>query len=86
MDRKLLCIAIIFLIVFGVILNIIGQAFAYEKLYPNPKTKAKETLAMQKAALWCTNLSYLMAGTALLCILCCLCCRDVEFGKGKDEY
>jgi len=81
-----MCIVICVMIGLGGALNIVGQALAYEKLYP-PKTPGKQEMErMAKASLWCVNLSYLMGAVALLLILCCLCCRDVTFGKhGKDD-
>lgn len=86
MDRKMMCISICILIVLGAVLYIVAQALESRDMkHPGSKT---HDLAMRRAAIWCTQLSYLMGAVALLLILCCLCCRDVDFGSRhiKDDY
>lgn len=83
----MMCISICVMICLGAALYVTAQALESRSRADAPKDQ-KRLADMRRAALWCTQLAYLMGAVALLLILCCLCCRDVEFGGRhiKDDY
>ena len=90
MDRKVMCIAICVMISLGAALYITAQALESRIVHDlrSKKPDQHRDSEMRRAAVWCTQLAYLMGAVALLLILSCLCCRDVEFGSrhAKDDY
>lgn len=87
-----MCIAICVMISLGAALYITAQALESRSRHDETQTSKKPNLRrdseMARAAVWCTQLAYLMGAVALLLILSCLCCRDIEFGSrhAKDDY
>lgn len=87
MDRKMMCISICVMICLGAVLYVTAQALE-SRMIAHPSDKKDRDTDMRRAAVWCTQLAYLMGAVSLLLILCCLCCRDVDFGGRhiKDDY
>jgi hypothetical protein len=89
-----MCIAICVMISVGAALYITAQALESRIIHDetqkskNPASDQRRDSKMRRAAVWCTQLAYLMGAVALLLILSCMCCRDVEFGShhAKDDY